>query len=182
MEYAYSNVNYNLLGLNIEKVSGLSYKEYMEENVLLPLGLNQTYCGKTDNADGIVTGSRQGFLMNFPYEINISEGMIPAGYCYSSIEDMGRWFQIQMGMVTIPENLASAINEIQMISVKEYFGGWELTDYGALGHSGGTPNYSSRIVFDIEKIYNICFFLFIKIPFGTDFVKINIAGFHNSFS
>ncbi|MBB6447030.1 serine hydrolase domain-containing protein [Bacillus benzoevorans] len=156
VEYAYSNVNYNLLGLIIEKVSGHSYKEYMEENVLIPLGLNQTYCGKTDNADGIVTGSRQGFLMNFPYEINISEGMIPAGYCYSNIVDMGRWLQIQMGMVTVPEILASAINEIQMVSDKEYFGGWELTNYGALGHSGGTPNYSSRIVFDKDKQIGVC--------------------------
>ena len=156
VEYAYSNVNYNLLGLIIERVSGLSYKEYMEESVLLPLRLNQTYCGKRYHADGIVTGSRQGFLTNFPYEINNSEGMIPAGYCYSSIEDMGRWLQIQMGMVTVPENLASAINEIQLISVKEYFAGWELTDYGALGHSGGTPNYSSRIVFDKDKQVGVC--------------------------
>jgi CubicO group peptidase (beta-lactamase class C family) len=36
---AYSNLGYSILGLIIEKVSGMSYEEYCEKNVLGPLGI-----------------------------------------------------------------------------------------------------------------------------------------------
>ena len=38
-------MNYNLLGAIIEKVSSISYREYMEQEILIPLGLNHTYVG-----------------------------------------------------------------------------------------------------------------------------------------
>ena len=35
-QYSYSNVNYNLLGAIIEQVSGISFKEYMKQEILTP--------------------------------------------------------------------------------------------------------------------------------------------------
>lgn len=40
--YAYSNSNYNLLALIIERVSGLSYERFLEREILNPLGLSST--------------------------------------------------------------------------------------------------------------------------------------------
>ncbi len=37
-KYAYSNINYWLLGRIVERVSGQSYREYMRSNVFVPLG------------------------------------------------------------------------------------------------------------------------------------------------
>ena len=59
-EYAYSNVNYNLLGLIIETVSGRTYRDYMETEILIPLGLKNTFVGKPDGT-GIIEGTRLGF-------------------------------------------------------------------------------------------------------------------------
>jgi CubicO group peptidase (beta-lactamase class C family) len=39
MGQAYSNLGYSILGLVIEKVSGMSYEKYCEKNVLEPLGI-----------------------------------------------------------------------------------------------------------------------------------------------
>lgn len=39
---AYTNIGYMLLGAIIEKVSGLSYKDYIKHNILEPLGMRQT--------------------------------------------------------------------------------------------------------------------------------------------
>lgn len=42
-KYSYSNSNYLLLALIIEKVSGLSYREFLEENIFDPLGMKDSY-------------------------------------------------------------------------------------------------------------------------------------------
>ena len=38
----YSNVNFDLLGLVIENVTGLSYADYVEQSILWPLGMNSS--------------------------------------------------------------------------------------------------------------------------------------------
>ena len=58
-QFAYRNQNYILLGMIIEKVSGLPYEQYLEEKFLKPLGLEQTgYCDENR-----IIGSRaQGYI------------------------------------------------------------------------------------------------------------------------
>jgi len=46
-KYAYSNYGYSLLGRVIEKVSGKSYEEYVQEEVLSPLGVRNMGVGYT---------------------------------------------------------------------------------------------------------------------------------------
>ncbi|MGB0165548.1 MAG: serine hydrolase domain-containing protein, partial [Luteibaculum sp.] len=41
--WSYSNTNYILLGMIIEKVSGKSYAEFLEEKIILPLSLSNTW-------------------------------------------------------------------------------------------------------------------------------------------
>ncbi len=41
--YQYNNSAYYLLGVIIEKVSGMSYADYLSENIFKPLGLEETY-------------------------------------------------------------------------------------------------------------------------------------------
>jgi CubicO group peptidase (beta-lactamase class C family) len=44
--YAYSNVNYILLGVVIEKASGQSYADYIRQHVTQPAGLHDTYAAE----------------------------------------------------------------------------------------------------------------------------------------
>jgi N-acyl-D-amino-acid deacylase len=46
-QHHYSNFGYCLLGRVIEKVSDRSYKDYVQENVLAPLGIDKMRLGKT---------------------------------------------------------------------------------------------------------------------------------------
>ncbi len=41
-EYEYSNVGYSVLGIIIEKLSGMSYEAYLSENLWIPVGMYQT--------------------------------------------------------------------------------------------------------------------------------------------
>jgi CubicO group peptidase (beta-lactamase class C family) len=42
-EYEYSNLGFALLGAIIKKVSGIAYQEYINQQILKPLGMNHTY-------------------------------------------------------------------------------------------------------------------------------------------
>jgi len=44
-KYAYSNLGYVLLGQIIEKVSGIKYEEYIQNNIIKPLGIPETEMG-----------------------------------------------------------------------------------------------------------------------------------------
>lgn len=165
--YAYSNANFNLLGAVIERVSGKTYKEYMESEILAPLGLTNTYV--TAPADGIVRGSRLGYRKAFEYEIPVAEGRIPAGYFYSNAEDMARWTGIWTGSVHVPDEFKEAIDSIKSHLKEEgdYYSGWEVFS-DTIGHSGGTPNYSSRIVFSEEHEAGVCVLTNLNVAASTD--------------
>ena len=163
-EYSYSNVNYNLLGVIIENKTGKTYREYMEENVLLPFGLNSTSVGVPVETGRIVEGSRLGFRMSFEYEIPVREGSIPAGYFYSDAEDIGKWMKAWIEN-TVPE-MNAVLNELEKEG--DYYAGWEMFGDGVIGHSGGTPNYSSRIVFSRSKNIGVCVLTNMNVASTTD--------------
>ena len=169
-EYAYSNVNYNLLGAVIEQASGRSYKEYMETEILLPLGLTETFVSVSDEYDSVIHGSRLGYFGSFEYDIPVATGRIPAGYFYSDANDMARWMQIWMGAADIPQEYKDLVSSVKSMLVNEgdYYSGWELFENETIGHSGGTPNYSSRIVFDDKKQIGVCVLTNLNVAASTD--------------
>lgn len=57
-QYVYSNFGYTLLGRIIEKTTGMTYEEYVQNMILKPLGIQHTQIGKTlrkSRVDGEVT-------------------------------------------------------------------------------------------------------------------------------
>jgi CubicO group peptidase (beta-lactamase class C family) len=59
-KFIYSNGNYTLLGIVIEKVTGKKWKDFIRETILSPLGMNYTFFWGEDN--------RTGFSMVVPKE------------------------------------------------------------------------------------------------------------------
>ena len=187
-QYAYSNVNFNLLGAIIEEVSGMSYREYMESEILSPLGLEHTYVGEPGDKnmaqtsketatskevaseEEILQGSRLFFRHAIPYHVPVREGAIPAGYFYSNLEDMGRWMEIWLGTADVPGEYQEVIREIKAELREEgaYYGGWECFKDGVIGHSGGTANYSSRIAFSEGDGVGTCVLTNLNVAASTD--------------
>lgn len=163
-EYAYSNVNYNLLGVIIENKTGMPYREYMEETILMPYGLDSTSAGVPDDKDRIVEGSRLGFRTVFEYKVPVRIGSVPAGYFYSDTEDIGSWLKawIENSDPDMDLILAELENE------GDYYAGWERFEGDVIGHSGGTPNYSSRIVFSRSKGIGVCVLTNLNVAATTD--------------
>ena len=169
-EYSYSNVNYNLLGLIIENTTGMTYRDYMESEVLDPIGMDQTSVGFPDGSAKIITGSRLGFRNVFEYEVPVREASIPAGYFYSNTKDIGMWMTSWIEGTDYDMN--SVIAELN--SEGDYYGGWEKFEGGVIGHSGGTPNYSSRIVLSRADGVGVCVLTNLNVASTTDSLCNNI--------
>ena len=163
-EYAYSNVNYNLLGVIIENKTGMPYHEYMEENILVPYGLDSTYAGVPGDSERIVEGSRLGFRNVFEYKVPVREGSIPAGYFYSDAEDIGIW--LKAWIENTDADMDAVIGELK--NEGDCYAGWERFEDDVIGHSGGTPNYSSRMVFSRSRGIGVCVLTNLNVAATTD--------------
>ncbi len=113
--HAYSNSNYLVLGLIVEKLSGQKFGEFLLENVLNPLGLNNT--GVDSNLE-ILPRRASGYwrrgdhILNAPY----SDMSVPhaAGAMYSTTHDLWRWAEAIFGdKLLTPASRAKLLAPIQ---------------------------------------------------------------------
>lgn len=164
--FQYATVNYDILGLIIEEITGQSYEEYIKQNILTPLGLTHTYLFKKDveEAGLLASGYKITRFSPMAYKAPIYRGNTPAGYIYSNSVDMERWLRIQMGLIHVDEQYKriidkSHIGDITVNSTNDYLygGGWSVNIKGNdIRHGGSNPTYSSMIIMKPENELGIC--------------------------
>ncbi|TAD85119.1 MAG: SusF/SusE family outer membrane protein [Bacteroidetes bacterium] len=129
-KWNYNNSGYFLLGYIIEKVSGKTYPQYIEENFFKPLGtgfINAPYLN-----------------MNQPYS---------AGSIQSTVEDLFKWHQAVHGYKLVKkQSLDKAFTKYKLTDGKEteYGYGWSLGDIQGsptIGHNGGIPGFLTQSVY-----------------------------------
>lgn len=161
-KHTYATINYDILGLLIEKVTGEKYEDYIEKNVLKPLGLNSTYMYKS-KID--LSNMSKGYIIEFSklknYEAPSYSGNKPAGYIISNSEDMAAWMKIQLGAYTLSSSDSKLIEASHIPNPNlngsendmRYTAGWYIYDNkgSEIFHSGSNPNYSSHIVLRPEE-------------------------------
>lgn len=89
-KYLYTTLGYNLLGAIIEKVSGMSFREYLKKNIFEPAGMNSTYPEYQNeliyNKSRLYVRNKYRMLENAPLA-DLSNKM-PGGGLNSNIEDL----------------------------------------------------------------------------------------------
>lgn len=92
--YAYNNSGYVLLGYLIEKISGISYQDFIAEHIFGPLGMTDS---GYDSHSSIILQRASGYEMcdNGPRNTDYLDMSIPysAGSLYSTTQDMLRWVE-----------------------------------------------------------------------------------------
>jgi len=87
--FQYSNLNYNIAGLIVEKVSGQSYADYVTQHIFEPLDMRHSYGSRTPALiDGLTDGYHYLFGYAFRWELTPPPGHLPAGFLIASVEDM----------------------------------------------------------------------------------------------
>jgi ABC-type siderophore export system fused ATPase/permease subunit/CubicO group peptidase (beta-lactamase class C family) len=157
--FLYSTVNYDILGAIIEKVSGVSFEEYMVENIFKPLDLTSTLVGADQRKPppGMAKGYKIGFYKPRLYTAPVYRGNNPAGYIVSNGKDVAHWLKFQMGAAETPMKPLIDQTHTPDISVEpdpnalaSYAMGWVVRQYGkgGISHAGGNPNFTTYITFN----------------------------------
>jgi len=102
--WSYSNSGYVLLGAVIERVSGGSYEDYVENELFAPLSLHDTRYGHQEE---LVRGRVKGYVkgpsgwINAPY-LSLTQPFA-AGALMSTVDDLARWSDaLEAGRVISP--------------------------------------------------------------------------------
>ncbi len=128
-DYGYSNTNYLLLSRIIENVTGNSRQHYFKKEILIPLGLNNTFGSLSEvHLDDVMSGYYVGVEDDFKTE---DQGML------ATAEDVGKFLR--------------ALNDGTLLNDKE------MEIYGSIyefNHGGLVPGYQSMAEYhkDIDAV------------------------------
>ncbi|MBQ1404833.1 MAG: beta-lactamase family protein, partial [Oscillospiraceae bacterium] len=167
----YSNTGYNLLSLLVERLSGVPYEEFLQQNIFEPAGMTATRCCHI-RRDGVPfeNYARASVFENGKYVADVDsaaygdvvafDGLNGDDYVYTNIFDMRKWDQaLREGKVLTPEeqNLMytpgklgsgedAVYDEFKGMTLGYGFG-WGTGRDKALGrivsHSGGMPGVAT---------------------------------------
>jgi CubicO group peptidase (beta-lactamase class C family) len=169
--FLYSNTNYILLSSIIEKVSGLSFSEFMGKNIFLPCGMSNTSVfQRFSNAlpkdyalDYIWDGSENHFsradsLKRYTYFMS---GVTGAYGISSNLTDLYKWDNALTSALLVsdstmkeafsPIKLKGSNNNIEIEPGIPYVFGWQLLPNNDMFGSGSFGGYTSLIVRELSK-------------------------------
>ena len=153
--YEYANMNYVVLAVVIEAVSGQPFARSIEQHIFAPLGMARSYLSQTQaRANGAARGYQHIFGQPVPSDQPFIHGALGAGWIYASAEDMARYLSAYLN--------AGRIGEIEVLSLEgietllrpaveqggeRFYGlGWDVwSDAGVriVGHNGGTSDFTA---------------------------------------
>lgn len=159
--FKYTNYGFSILGIVIEKVSGMSYEKYIQTHILQPLHMNKTAADYSSSLKNIATGYGREIpdqkRQVFPhYKTN---AYAPATGFLSNIQDLARYLSVFV--LGGKENILSREFKKEMMRLQErtedgeeYGLGLILARVGKrklVGHSGGFNGFSSQILVDPQS-------------------------------
>ena len=169
--YGYQNVVFSLIGDVVEKSTGSSYGQYLEEQIFRPLGMASASVGldpyQNDPNATVPHTKRQGQWR--PVATNPAYyTTAPAAGINASVFDMTMWLRANLG--AFPELLdESVLNQLHTPVIETPYGnyfnrweslenayygiGWRIFDLSGLRvvhHGGGVRGYRSEMAFSDE--------------------------------
>jgi len=157
--FAYSNTGYDLLGILIERISGQSYADFMQETFFAPLGMTRSFSApnRPRNAEQWVVHS---YTVDdddelVAYDKDNLDGLTGSGSIYASVDDLLRYDRALFGgQLVSEETFAEALKPARLNNGRQsYYGfGWELDKEGAyIAHSGAWLAFQSCYVHFLEE-------------------------------
>lgn len=143
-QFEYSNTNYYFLGMIIEQVSGMSYDDYIRENILNPLELTELW-PDLDHIDS--TGAFSVWGIDIPVPHQDTSISYSVGVMTGTVEGLLKWEYCVMDRALLTEE---SWNKIFDGGEFGYGYGWYITD-DYVYHTGMTLGYNAAVVIDREN-------------------------------
>ena len=155
---AYSNVNYTLLAMVIEKVTGESYCDYVQKNIFDICGMEHTSSMKLGDLTTVPEPPFEGQYVFDIYEI-MPDGYLScprsgrgAGDIHSCAADL-----LAFDRALVNGKLLNADSLAKMFDLSSGYGcGWQMFRYGTRDvyvHEGATPLYATYNMYFRSKKY-----------------------------
>ena len=140
--YDYCNTNYYLLGLIIEQASGVSYEDYIKENIFKPCGMKISSMSAEDtDAKGHGSVESGEIVVNPKFTF-------AAGNIYTNVYDLLRWERmLHTGKLLSQESY----NEMITPSEDSGYGFGLIISDGIIRHSGVIDGFNSYTEYDSSK-------------------------------
>lgn len=170
LSYEYSNLGFALLGNIINKVSGITYQQYITDNILKPLGMNDSQWEYTKIPEEQLALGYHWVNEQWEEEPILHDGAFGAmGGLFCSIEDFSKYVAFHLS--AWPPRNDPDNGPVKRSTVREMHQVWRINDnspgknqygpfdfgyaYGlgwrrdargivAISHSGGLPGYGSE--------------------------------------
>lgn len=164
--FEYSNTGYVLLAQIIKKISGLSYNDFLQENIFKPLSMSYSFAA--DSSEKLNLLQTESYysenLINKPFAKTSCEQIVGDGGVHSNLLDMQKWLlNIQMGTLTSVENINNVIlkpGRLKNGKSTNYAFGWFIDKYSEdqvmVHHGGGWLGYHHSLVYlPNQKIWSL---------------------------
>ena len=148
----YNNSAFWLLGLVVEKASGMSYEDYVEKKLFEPLGMKRSmYCNSAENIERRAHGYQvqNGQVRRAP--TNVHTWPFAAGSLCSTAGDMVTWLKaLHGGKVLSPKSYAEMTTPSKLndgTPLRYGMGiavGKDIRGLNFIGHGGGIAGFTSE--------------------------------------
>jgi CubicO group peptidase (beta-lactamase class C family) len=152
-EYLYSNSGFWLLGQIVNSVSGVTMAEYAEENIFIPLEMNETHFHNAHKE--IVKNRASGYRPNKKggYSISMTTlDMIGDGGIFTTVEDLAKWDASFYGSEILNKDFWEKMTRVGTLNNGEeltYASGLLVTTYKGLKitqHGGSMVGFKADMI------------------------------------
>ena len=153
-QFLYNNSGYYLLGVIIEKISGMSYADFIQKNIFDKVGMDNSYYGSQQmvipnrasgyGKDGDSYVNSQPISMTLPYA---------AGSLLSTVGDLYKWNRALLTDKIIKQSTLQKAYVPYLLKdgeATEYGYGWGISkqfDKKVIEHGGGIPGFLTQAIF-----------------------------------
>jgi D-alanyl-D-alanine carboxypeptidase len=157
VKFEYSNTNYAILGAIIEKISGMSYAQFLRKRVLDGTPFAGISYGVP--AGKVVSQGYDAADITKPLPIWSSNLSYAAGALYSTASDLARWddafFKGRVVPLAMVTQLTTPVS-LPATPQNSYAAGWVASDidgHKEIWHNGGLPGFNTRnAYFPAERV------------------------------
>jgi CubicO group peptidase (beta-lactamase class C family) len=153
-KFSYSNTNYLLIGEILDKTLGYSHHQYVKKEILMPLGLNNTYSLLREvDLDDVMSG----YYVGYDPDIKSNDFINSSGSMVATAEDVGIFLRALNDGSLLNDNeqaIYSSIYEYEHTgllpgysSIAKYHKGIDAVVVQFVNTSGGYTWNSSEIVY-----------------------------------
>lgn len=152
--YEYCNTNYFLLGQIVEMVSGQDYEVFIRQNILVPLGMNQTgFVLEVQDQPAWAAGLNYN---SFPFEAGDPEIVKGTGDLTSTAADIHKWMAaLPTGKVISRASYEEMIANYSADFATRYGYGISGMAAGGYGHTGNIGSYVALDYFNEPTGYTL---------------------------